>query len=137
MHSDIRLGDVVEFTLDVSVDGKRQCFGRVVAKVAPSSVSRIFSSRQDYYVIKPEGGDVEEDEPAINLMMSLMRDAELEWGEVPKSPYVPLPEHMLSQLFGPAAAARFKENGLCPRCGDVGYWKGQACWCSYGHGMFI
>lgn len=134
---EFKYGDLVEFVYDVTDVGNKTLHGRIYGRVAPRYSSAKFQTKHTYYVVQlvdKIDDDIEVD--LIGMMMAMVGDMELEWGHVPAQPYVTIPEHMLTQLFGSSMIKRFKEKGLCPRCGDPGYWKVMALFCPW-HGQFM
>lgn len=136
----IQHGDLVELVYDVTSFSKKTLYGRIYAKLTPQYSSSTYRNKQTYYIVKPEKKFEEEiraNDALLEALLSMMDPFPgLEWGQVPPMPYITVPETMLSPLFGSAMESRFKKNGLCPRCGDRGYWKAMALFCPW-HGRFM
>lgn len=135
--SDVAYGDVVKFVYDTTMDGDKSLFGRVYAKLDTSRTRAYYHSNSPHYVVKPDEGSIKNvdlDDIMVDAF-TFVHPNEIEWGVVPAEPYLVVPEYMLSQVYSGQMMAHFKKNGLCPRCGDTGYWQALALYCKW-HGMF-
>lgn len=135
---DVRFGDIIQFSYFVDLLGKtKTVFGRVHGKVS-NRTTGFLQIREDYYILKPDPSH-DEDEVQDDLMEYFLiglEDDQLEWGKLPQHPYVTVPMSGLGPLFGQNMIAKFKKDGLCPRCGDKGQWVAMALKCPW-HGTYI
>lgn len=118
-------GDIVQ--LDY---GSGKLHGRIHAR---------FGARDVFYIIKPDpshNDEFEKNEDLMGYMLPLTGKSELDWGALPPYPWVVASEKELTNIISPAMTERFRKGGLCPRCGDRGYWKMLALFCPY-HGHFL
>lgn len=61
----------------------------------------------------------------------------LEWGEPPTGPFMAVAVESLEHWFKDDECYKFVKDGLCPRCGDDGYWHAFALVCRHHKTQFI
>lgn len=117
-----KIGDLVQVT---HRDGKIAC--------------RVYGGRSsrysNLYLVKPEASYVSLIE-GTELEHYDIPEVTVDWGSVPAKPWLMLPAHMINDPFSPSMREHFKKFGLCPQCGDPGFWRNLACICPY-HGPFL
>lgn len=59
-----------------------------------------------------------------------------DWGVVPPKPWLVVPSYMVESALTEGMKEYFRRQGLCPKCGDPGYWQNMACICKH-HGPFL
>jgi hypothetical protein len=138
----ILYGDWVIFRYDDSFgnsDSLVRVTGRIVGKLTQECAIRTAFESDDYFIMelsKIHRTKLQDPEHPINLFR--VRDhfkLEFEWGGRPAHEHICVRGDLLSHWSIPGMSD-FKTEGVCPRCGDRGYWKALALNCNW-HGQFI
>lgn len=150
MVKDVRFGDIVEYDVTTYFNdgGSRVSlmFGRICGKLTDNSSFALTNESRPSYLIgtcyeltsseQVDSGVRRDHEVAVDFLED--ENFELEWGHVPSKVFlIFLEDRDFTLSITPEASKYFKQYGRCPRCGDVGFWKAMACFCSFGHGKFI
>src|SRR3990167_144321 len=121
-RKDLSYGDLAEV---------RYVGGRLVGRVLGATRATSFSALRGggkgrSYLIKPESSCEADVQASSELMHYDVPVADLEWGVVPPKPWILVPERMVTSPLTASMKAYFKKQGLCPHCGDPGFWKALA-----------
>ncbi len=118
--------------------------GRMICRVFGKTTSNYGAQRRNplvtsttRFIVKPDssGEYVAVNDPDLGHM-NVMTAPKLEWGSIPARPWLIAPGVQLVQMVSKEMGENFKKQGLCPRCGDPGFWKQLGCFCKY-HGQFM
>lgn len=135
-------GDVVnfKFSQDEDLGVTDMVSGRLVAKLSERCAVHYTSEYSDYFLMTLHKGSADrlknEDDPVQLFMPRGDIPWEFEWGEKPKGQFICVEKNLLAHMFQPKMSEVFVEKGLCPRCGDRGFWRALALNCDW-HGQFI
>jgi len=143
---EFKYGDIVKYAVSVDDDGTTSdSFGRIHAKTTEETAARVsgfFRSRYGLYVFVPWNFQNDEAKELIAEygMYGSNFSSEnfaFEWGELPKDKmWLFIHGDDLRHFVDEEMRDGFIEMGLCPSCGDAGYWKSLALFCKW-HGRFM
>lgn len=137
----VLLGDIVIFHYQDGMDNSTsplKLTGRIVAKLNTESAIRYAHEAGDYYLLVPRKlhmPKLKDPHDPINFFRPRTDKLQFEWGGYPKEDHICVARQYIVHASIPGMMD-FKKMGVCPRCGDTGYWKALALNCNW-HGQFI
>lgn len=120
----LHLGDLVEV---------RYIGGRLVGRIHGF---KTYISNRPQVLVKPDPSCEDDIDGSTELRHYDVIGVELDTGTVPLKPWILVPAQMLYDPLTVSMRDYFKRHGLCPRCGDPGFWQIMACICPH-HGPFL
>ena len=139
-------GDLVNYRALYDADLKYypKALGKVHAKVkAESAVSLgiLTKNRSELYVFVPNIDQTHKIKEMIDLFGYIgdnhsYGEIEFDWGELPSGVWLFADGEDLKHFSDETIKNDFKSKGLCPQCGDEGYWIRMALMCPW-HGRIM
>lgn len=139
------LGDLVTYSyeLDDVDNAYGRLTGKVHAKVDVRMSSMLFGTSDVWYVVKPlafHEQELRRDEVFRFLFSAgepMLKDpGALEWGSLPSGSFIVLPNDFLSNTIRDGQKESYRKAGLCPRCGEPGFFRRFALVCGE-HGIYL
>lgn len=132
-------GDLVLFRLCADGFSVRRVRLRIVAKVDDARLRQVLDRRRVWYLAEAIPGMTPPEGRVLTFwknMTPALAGIPLEWGDLPSEP-IAVPADELEPAVTDFEAATWKRQGRCPSCGDAGFWRALALFCSHGHGRFL